>query len=811
MEIKRKYEELVAIVKEPDLKRNLFVRCLIGAFLLVLFTFLFPSAESIEGTSDVGTVWTQKELIAPFSYPIYKDARQYEREKTEAANGVYPVIERRQNVVAAQLESLKTALNTLKLVSDVHRQWIKGRSTIDSLKFNNLSKLMPITSGIRWEFIDRWNSGETKTDVPFHKINQVLKIVMTEIYQVGIIDSGMLKKNHKFFALRNGNSEDVIPVDRLLSPAEARGELQVKLSACFSQTDSLKLALNLGEALLIPNLIFNERETQRQEFFTKDNVARTLGFVQEGERIIGKNERITEETKAKLDSFRKMKSEEGSDIDRTSQRIGIFFHIFLILGLYSTYLFLFRKRIFHDNSALGLIGILFCIVGIAAYVTRLVDLSLPMQYLIFIPAASMLLAIIFDSRVAFYGTVMLGLLVAGIRGNDYAIALASIIAGSLGAYTVRDVKNRTQIFQSIGFIFLGYFLSILALGLERFEEFKTMGIELSFAFGNALISSVLTYALLVFFERMFNITTDLRLVELADFNQPLLERLSEEAPGTFHHSLMLGNLAEAAADEIGANSILAKVGAYYHDVGKLIKPDYFVENQVGSPNRHSKLKPRMSAKIIISHVEEGMELARAYNIPEKVVDFIPQHHGTGRLSFFFDKALKQAASRKNNKESVNEEDYRYPGPKPQSKETAIVMLADTVEAKTRTISEVTPQTLETLIDNLLKQRLIEGELEESDLTMRDLNKIKDAFLQILIGIHHHRIKYPDQQDVQEAAVESDLAETPPETVHAEVAASEEPQLQAPAPDVPPVIETNEVPGEQPAAPESTEDGEATGQ
>jgi hypothetical protein len=688
---------------------------------------------------------------------------------------VYPVVEQRQNIVVTQMESLKTELSVLRAVSDAHRQWQKTRSAADSLKFENLSKLLHYASGIHWNFVDKWCANESKINTPFHKIEQALKSVMTEIYQVGIIDSGMLKKNHKSFALRAGNSEEIISAEKLFSPAEANARLELRLSASFGESDSFKLALNLGQALLIPNLIYNEHETGQQILFAKENVPRTLGFVQEGERIVGKNERITDEIKAKLDSYRRMKSEEGSDIDRTSQRLGILFHVLLILGLYTTYLFLFRKKIFHNNAALGLIGILFCIEGALAYLTRLVDLSLPMQYLVFVPAASMLLAIIFDSRVAFYGTVMLGLLIAGIRGNDYSIALASIVAGSLGAYTVRDIKNRTQIFQSIGFIFLGYLLSILALGMERFEDLKSMGIEAAFVFGNALVSSVLTYALLIFFERIFNLTTDLRLVELADFNQPLLERLSEEAPGTFHHSLMLGNLAEAAADEIGANSILAKVGAYYHDVGKLIKPDYFVENQVGSPNRHSKLKPRMSAKIIISHVEEGMELARAYNIPEKVVDFIPQHHGTGRLSFFFDKALKQAATRKNNKEVVNEEDYRYPGPKPQSKETAIVMLADLVEARTRTISEVTPQSLETMIDNLLKQRLIEGELEECDLTMRDIHKVKDAFLQILIGIHHHRIKYPDQQSSQDIA-----NETSPTQAASEPAQSEEPVVEEPA-------------------------------
>jgi cyclic-di-AMP phosphodiesterase PgpH len=764
MEIQQKYRDLLEILKEPDLKKNLFVRFLMGIFVLLFFTFLFPSAESIEGSAIIGAVWTQKELIAPFSFPIYKDMRRYEKETAEAATKVYPVIERRPYVETASLESLKAQLDLVGIVSDSHKQWLKTHSTTDSLKFISLAKTINVASGINWNFVDRWRLNENKANGSFHKIDQALRTILADVYRAGILDSGLLRKDYPKFALRQGNVEEIVNSDRVNGMLEARDLLQTRLTRYFGESDSLRLALSIGRMVIMPNLIFNDRETQRQIFVAKDNVPRTLGYVQAGERIIGKNERITEESKLKLDSFRKAKSEEGSNIDRTGQRLGILFHVLLIVGLFSTYLFLFRKKIFHDNAALGLLTVLIVLEGLFAYLTRLLDTPAPVQYLIFVPAASMLIAIIFDSRVAFYGTVAIALLVAGIRGNDYAIALASIIAGSLGAYTVRDVKNRTQIFRSLGFIFLGYTLSIFALGLERFEDWQTMGIEIAFAFGNALISTILTYALLIFFERVFKITTDLRLVELADFNQPLLERMSEEAPGTFHHSLMLGNLAEAAADEIGANSILAKVGAYYHDVGKLIKPDYFVENQVGTPNRHAKLKPRMSAKIIISHVMEGMELARAYNIPEKVVDFIPQHHGTGRLSFFFDKALRQAASRKNIKEDVNEEDYRYPGPKPQSKETAIVMLADTVEARTRTISEVTPQTLETMIDNLLKQRLIEGELEECDLTMRDLHKIKDAFLQILIGIHHHRIKYPDQENVMDVAVESEQMQTTPQPI-----------------------------------------------
>jgi hypothetical protein len=367
----------------------------------------------------------------------------------------------------------------------------------------------------------------------------------------------------------------------------------------------------------------------------------------------------------------------------------------------------------------------------------------PIQYLICVPVASMLLAIIFDSRVAFYGTVTIAFLVGAMRGNDYSIGLVSLVAGAFSVYTVRDISHRTQIFRSIIFIFLGYTIAMLALSIEQFDSFNSIGMALVFATANAVISPVLAYALLLFFEKAFNVTTDLTLVALADLNHPLLQELSERAPGTFHHSVMIGNLAEAAAEAIGANAILAKVGGYYHDIGKMLKPEYFVENQVGNRNRHNRLRARMSALIIASHVREGIELGRERHLPEQIIDFIPQHHGTNRISFFYDKALRQAAKRPT-KDSIIEEDFRYPGPKPQSKETGIVMLADSVEASTRSLEEMTPQILDRAIDNMIKHRFLEGQLDECELTLRDLSNIREAFLQILIGIHHQRIRYPEQ-------------------------------------------------------------------
>jgi hypothetical protein len=234
-------------------------------------------------------------------------------------------------------------------------------------------------------------------------------------------------------------------------------------------------------------------------------------------------------------------------------------------------------------------------------------------------------------------------------------------------------------------------------------------------------------------------------MELAQFTHPLLRQLSERAPGTYHHSMSMASLAEAAAAAVGANEVLARVGAYFHDIGKVRKPTYFVENQKGSRNRHDKLLPRMSSLIITAHVKDGIALAHEHRLPQEVVDFIPMHHGTTRIEFFYGKALRQAENSPDETkiDEIKESDYRYPGPRPQTKETGILMLADAIEASARALDDPLPQKLEAMIDELIRKRFEEGELDECPLTLKDLTRIKAAFLGVLIGIHHSRIKYPE--------------------------------------------------------------------
>ncbi len=725
----------------------LAVKAAIALGLIVLLAAMFPRGEAIELEYKIGAVWAQQDLYAPFSFPITRDEKEYEREVEEAKASLYPVFERDATMTEKQRQQLDGFFGrlqeTLSARATLHASVKEQSSSVaaDSVLFAKLSTQLEVKFYEReWELLAQL-SGE--------RLEEMRRVVVrsAETYlQNGILDVEKKTFTRSELALRKGTVEEILPVSNFYDQSEIVTLLGNDLAAFYKREhETADIAQKIGVLHLVPNVKLKEEATQLATTAAIESVPRTAGYVEEGDRIIGKNERITPEVKQKLDSLRKARLERGTAASGAFQYVGVFLHVAMVVTLFGIYLQLFRKLIFGNNRRLALIALLILLEGFFAYLTRVINIASPVEYLIFVPAASMLLTIIFDSRVGFYGTVIIAYLVAGIRGNDYAVALASLVAGALSVYTVRDVRNRTQIIRSLGFIFLGYAITIIALGLERIESFGVIVEELTYALANSIISPVLTFGLLIFFERYFKVTTDLTLIELGHFNHPLMKMLSEKAPGTYHHSMTMANLAEAAASAVGANEVLARAGAYFHDIGKVEKPTYFVENQKGTRNRHDKLAPRMSSLILQNHVKKGMTLAREYSLPEEVVDFIPQHHGTTLIDYFYRKALTLAgnSSDETKIDEINEEDYRYPGPKPQTKETGILMLADSIEAAARSLEDPSPQKLEVLIDDLIKKRFEEGELDECPLTLKDLTKIKKAFLGVLVGVYHGRVKYPE--------------------------------------------------------------------
>jgi putative nucleotidyltransferase with HDIG domain len=359
------------------------------------------------------------------------------------------------------------------------------------------------------------------------------------------------------------------------------------------------------------------------------------------------------------------------------------------------------------------------------------------EYLIPLTIASMLLTILLDLEVGLVFTFCLGVLLGVVSYFDFKLAFVTIVAGSLACFSVKEVTHRYRFYRPMLYVSFAY---VVFIYFSESLKLSPSGAILSlcgYGLFNGFISTILTIGLLPIFESIFDVTTDITLLELSDLNHPLLKRLSLEAPGTYHHSIIVGNLAEAGAKAIGANTLLARVGAYYHDIGKVEKPEYFVENQMGAKSKHEKLTPSMSALILESHVKEGTEMAEKVNLPLAVIDFIRQHHGTTVMSYFFNKALEQGAGQD------SKDEYRYPGPKPNSKEIAIVMLADAVEAASRVLEDPKPSRIKSLIKKIIDSKLEAGELSDSNLTFKELTAIEQAFLPVMISIFHPRVEYPE--------------------------------------------------------------------
>ncbi len=722
---------------EEHKKDSLRLKFLIGLSAVILIVFMFPKGESIESEVTVGSIWIHDDLIAQFSFPVLKDQKTYQAELKEAENTVYAVYIKQPETIDEVLDTVKSYDSFLIRMID---------STLSTEGQENLNPTFLSTPSYNTFLNLRRQERNMLQRRNLKEVLNSINGILAEVYRTGIINQFPSGKDS--IAVRTGNIDRIEASDKFIDVKAAEkivknGIEQMRLS------DDMKSALEEYTVHFInPNIIYNQQATKEEIEQAKNNVSRYIGIVNENERIIAKHDRVTKEAKLKIDSYRAAKGEKIGESGYWLQFVGKFFHISLLLTLLTIYLFLFRKKIFFDNQKLILITIILVFVCFVTFLINQISVNVPLQFLIFIPAATMLLTIIFDSRVGFYTTVIISLIAGALRGNDYTFAAMNIFAGALAVYTVRDIKNRSQIFRSFLFILLGYLVSVFAFGLERFAPFETLMIETAFASTNALISPVLTYGLLIFFEKFFRITTDLTLLELSNFDRPLLKELARKAPGTFNHSMTMGTLAETAAEKIGANPLLARVGAYYHDVGKIITPQNFVENQLNNQNVHENLTPEESVELISRHVKEGIELAREYNVPQEVVDFIPMHHGTMVISFFFEKAKKLYGE-----EKVNIDDYRYPGPIPNSKETAIIMLADGSESAVRSIEDPDPTKVENVIDKIIKGRIDDGQLDNSPITFSDIDKIKEAFISILLGQHHRRIRYPKQEEMEKGEPE----------------------------------------------------------
>jgi len=385
------------------------------------------------------------------------------------------------------------------------------------------------------------------------------------------------------------------------------------------------------------------------------------------------------------------------------------------------------------------------------FIARWVHEYSPLIIPIFI--ATMLISILLDLRLAIMVNVVLTVAISLMINNDFKFIYMALVTGTFSAFIVSKANKRNRLSLAGIIVSAINVLLVAAINIMYKTGWEILLKECALVFANGIMSMVITIGLLPFLESTFNVITPLRLLELANPNQPLLKRLLMEAPGTYHHSLMVGNLAEAATEAIGGNALLARVGAYFHDIGKLKRPNFFMENQM-SGNPHDDMTANLSALVITSHIHDGNEMAKKYKIPLPIRDIILQHHGTTLVKYFYHKAKSQDKGNR-----VQLDDFRYPGPKPQIREIAVVMMADTVEAAVRAMSEPSNGKVEALIRKLIKEKLEDGQLDECNLTLKDLNSIAAAFTEVMTGVFHERVEYPDVnlKETQEAEGETNDA------------------------------------------------------
>ncbi|HOB34127.1 MAG TPA: HDIG domain-containing protein [Bacillota bacterium] len=493
------------------------------------------------------------------------------------------------------------------------------------------------------------------------------------------------------------------------------------------------------------NLVFSPEETENARRRAMDAVEEIR--ILKDAKIIDKGELVTEEHLSQLYALGMLHTSVPY-----GYYLGLAGLVLCIFLSWSYYLYKFRPNIFNRSDRLWLLAMIVLLTLWAAklFGGMLFDTGAP--YLTPASLATLLITIIFDVHLSLFFGATLSVLIAIMAGNELNILVVALIGSIVGAYSVTHVNQRSDLtragllvacanaFAILGIILIGDGFAFTQASLQRTFADVAMGV------GGGILASVFAIGLLPFFEMSFGITTSVRLLELANPNQPPLKRLLLEAPGTYHHSILVGNLAEAAAEVVGADPVLARVGAYYHDIGKLARPYFFIENQFQGNNPHDRIPPSLSSMILTAHVRGGVELAEQYRLPPVIKDIIQQHHGDTLIGYFYHRAL----SERGGKDNLLEEKFRYDGPKPQFKEAGIIMLADSVEAAVRSLAQPNQFRIRGMINRIIQDKLADGQLDHCDLTLKDLTMIAEAFARVMTGIYHKRIAYPTEQDLANA-------------------------------------------------------------
>ena len=661
---------------------------------VAIITLFLPKQARFRYEYERGKTWMEKDLFSPQSFAIRKTNAEIEKDREEILKSVLPIYKN-------DTESAQNAITA----------------------FNSEFEIKWRTAGIP----------DTEKEIYNTQATTILK----EIYKRGLYDP--VKKfqrygiNYNFSLLTNNVSTQLNTADAfLLQSALNYANSAVNNNERIKNKEWL---LKLIKNHLRPNYIYDEQLTDKQEENALNSISLTRGMVQRGELIVAKGTRVNAEIYQKLESLRTAYEDDAKIIgNRNLIMFGQFLISGLIIALLVVFLYLFRKDIYSDNRQMSLI--LLVITVMLLTLSWAVRIKIPNIYYIPFCIVPIIIRILFDTRLALNIHLLVVLIAGFFVPNSFEFAFLQISAGMVAIYSIKNLIRREQFLISALLILLNYFIAFLGISLIR--DGSIADIEwLNFTpFIFSVLLSLLAYPLVYAFERMFGITSDVTLMELTNTNSKLLRDLAFKAPGTFQHSLQVANLAEAAIFKIGGNALLVRAGALYHDIGKTVNPQYFIENQNRGANPHDTISYEQSAQIIIQHVNKGVEIARKNQIPEKLIDFIRTHHGNTRVDYFYQSFLKNFPEK-----FVDENTFRYPGPIPFSKETAVLMLADSVEAASRSLKEPDAISINNLVERIIDYKLDQDQLTDSNITLKDIETIKLIFKTMLMGIYHVRIDY----------------------------------------------------------------------
>lgn len=523
----------------------------------------------------------------------------------------------------------------------------------------------------------------------------------------------------------------------------ARDQVSEQLVSIELTASARKVTQEVARLSIVPNIYYDNEKTQAKREAAKEAVLDI--YINEGDVLISIDDTVTTE------HLRKLKLVGLMESNPTKPYIGLV--LFLILFLAMIWFYLHQSKTIMLNNNLQLF-MYFVIIVLNIIVMEIFTLFKSLQiawigYLAPVAFGSIMIAVLMGTRLAYFSSILFAL-IAGISFNedprqvfDFQFVLVGFIGSIVGAYVVGGAQTRSKILKA-GFLVAlsNIFVMTMHFLLNNYSaDWKLIAYLWAFAIVSGILSGVFALGFMPFFEAAFGILSPIKLIELSNPNQPLLRKLLLETPGTYHHSVMVANLSEAACEAVGANGLLARVGAYYHDIGKTKRPSFFIENQMGMDNPHDSISPQLSKSIIIAHPYDGVKMLKEYKIPKAICDIAEQHHGTSLLKFFYHKA-------KADNDQIKEEEFRYPGPKAQFKEVAIVGICDSVEAAVRSMNKPTIEQIETLVRKIIKEKLDDGQLDDSDITLKELDVIYQTIVETLKGTFHSRIEYPNEADVE---------------------------------------------------------------